>query len=87
MPARRVPHGAPESPLVGDSRWGRTRPDKEIGAALSFRKTRMTIDTSRRGAIVGFGALADGAAALASTPSRALRPSASSRPVPRDSPI
>jgi hypothetical protein len=33
----------------------------------------MTIDTSRRGAIVGFGALADGAAALASTPSRAAQ--------------
>jgi hypothetical protein len=36
-----------------------------------FKEIRMTIDNSRRTALVGFGALAVGAAALAAGPSRA----------------
>lgn len=41
------------------------RPNRQL------KETRMTIDNSRRNALVGFGALAVGAAALAADPSRA----------------
>jgi hypothetical protein len=42
-----------------------------FAAALKLKETRMTIDNSRRTALVGFGALAVGAAALAAAPSYA----------------
>jgi intracellular sulfur oxidation DsrE/DsrF family protein len=64
-------------------RWGDLReslPHKQEGGLLEsppfarrtpLKEKRMTIDNSRRSALVGFGALAVGAAALAAGPSRA----------------
>jgi hypothetical protein len=42
-----------------------------VRRSTQLRETRMTIDNSRRTALVGFGALAVGAAAVVAGPSRA----------------
>jgi hypothetical protein len=52
-----------EGDLVGNAR--------PVRRSTQFEESRMTIDTSRRTALVGFGALAMGSAALAAGPSRA----------------